>query len=152
MSKFSDDELKQRAFQRIAWVIKHFYDEQAEEFKTKGEIRLHSTVFEHLIFDEYINLGKSEAAVEQGGRPYKEHVVPYAYIRNLSFRLYQQGRTENEVANMVGRLLKIALITPDEASLINKKYKSNMPANWNWEKDSITRRLDDCGIRLIPRE
>jgi hypothetical protein len=88
MSKFSNAELKQRAFERIAWVLKHFYDEKAEEFKATGKVRLHSRVFEHLIFDEYIDLGKSEAARNQEGNPHREHVVPCYYIRDLAFKLY----------------------------------------------------------------
>jgi hypothetical protein len=152
MSKFSDDELKKRAFERTAWVLKHCYDEQAEEFT--GEARLHSRLFDTLIPDVYVFIGKSAAAVvatEQGKLPYREHVVPCAYIRNLSFKLYSEGKTVDDVASMVKRLLNIAFITPDEAKLIDKKHKATMPDDWSWMEDSVTRRLDDDRIKLIPR-
>jgi len=63
MTKFSNDELKQRTFERIAWVLKHFYDEQTDEFK--GKAALHSRVFDTLIYDDYIFIGKSEAATKE---------------------------------------------------------------------------------------
>ena len=147
MSRFGIDKLKQRSFERIAFVLKHFYEEQAEDFKA-GNIALHSRIFDTLILDEYIYIGKSEAAAKLKV-PYKEHVVPCAYIRNCAFRLYSEEKTVNDVAKMVSKLLKIALIAPDEASLLDKKYRSTMPLDWNWETDSTCRRLDDCGIKLI---
>jgi hypothetical protein len=94
MSKFSKDELKQRAFDRIAWVLKHFYDEQAEEFKAKGEARVHTRVFETLIPDAYVEIGKRKADIT-----YREHLVPCAYIRDRAFKMYQEGSTVNDVAS-----------------------------------------------------
>jgi hypothetical protein len=155
MSKFINDELRQRAFERIAWVLKHFYDEQAEEFKDTGHPRLHSRVFEHLIFDEYIFLGISEAAneaIKQGRMPHREHVVPCAYIRDLAFKLYQEGRTTNEVASIVGRLLGIALITREESKEIDARYQSKMPKDWDYMTGNIKIRLDDVGIKLSSRD
>jgi hypothetical protein len=83
---------------------------------------------------------------------YREHLVPCAYIRDRAFKMYQEGSTVNDVAGMVGRLLKIAFITPDEAKLIDSKYKTNMPPDWDHMKDSITSRLEGCGIKLILSE
>jgi hypothetical protein len=125
MGKFSPDELKQRAFERTAWVLKHFYDEQAEEFERKAS--LHSRVFDTLIYDEYICIGKSEALAKQGGNGHREHVVPCAYIRDCAFKMYQQECTVNDVARMIGRLLIIAFVTQEEADLIDKRYRSTMP-------------------------
>jgi hypothetical protein len=148
MPKFSDDALKRRAFERIAWVLKHFYDEQAEDFK--GDASLHTRVFETLIFPKYIEIIWKSENLKPGDNGYKEHVVPCAYIRNIAFRMYHDGRTEDDVAKMVRRILKIALLTPDEANRVDQKYKIAMPDSWDYTKDSITARLDEYGIKLVP--
>jgi hypothetical protein len=148
MAKFGDDALKRRAFERIAWVLKHFYDEQAEEFK--GNASLHTRIFETLIFPKYVEIiGKSDK-LKPGDKGYREHVVPCAYIRNIAFKMYHGGRTEDDVAKMVHRILKIALLTRDEANLVDRKYKIAMPDSWDHTKDSITARLDEYGIKLVP--
>jgi len=64
--------------------------------------------------------------------------------------MYQQESTMNDVASMVGRLLKLAFISSDEAERIDKEHRSTMPDDWNPMKDSPTRRLCDAGIKLIP--
>ncbi len=150
MGKFSEEELKQRAFERVAWVLKHFYDEQEETYKVDKGARVHTRIFERLIFDGYIILGKSEQAAKLRSMPYREHVVPCAYIRDRAFRLFHEGKEVDDVARMVGRLLKIVFITPDEAKQVDQKYKDKMPDDWDWMNDPVTRRLDDVGIKVIP--
>ena len=152
MTKFSHDELKQRAFERAALVLRHFYEEQKDEFK--DDAKLHTRIFETLIAPAHIDvLGMSEELKKQNCKEYREHVVPCAWIRNRAFAMYHEGATENDVASMVRRLLKIALISSDEANIINKKYKYTMPDGWKDDmKYPITARLDYGKIKLIPRD
>jgi hypothetical protein len=157
MSKYSGDQLKQRAFQRIAWVLKHFYDEQ--EYHPAQVARLHTRIFDALIFDEkFVIIGKSiklvaqqESEKQAGKRPrkgYIEHIVPCKCIINLAFESYRKGADVDSVTKMVGDLLKIAIITADEADLLNKDYKQKMPNGWDWKNDSATKRLEMVGIKL----
>lgn len=134
-------------------MLRHLYEEQAEEFNSKydirGNVRVHARIFECLIADEYVRIGTSVAVSEQAGRGYREHVVPCAYIRDLAFELYYDHKSIEDVALVIKALLKIALITPDEAKRIPLEYKYDMPRDWDYSKDSINRRLDDVGINLI---
>lgn len=106
MSKFSKAELKQRAFERIARVLKEFYDEQAEAFQAKGDVGVHSRLFDTLILDDYVFIGTSEEATKPGNMRYREHVVPCAYIRTYAFKMYQERSTENDVAGMIVNLFE----------------------------------------------
>lgn len=147
MSGFTFEQLKRRSFERVAWVLKHFFDEQKDEFR--GEARLHSRIFDTLIFDEYINLGESEELKNTGGSRHREHLVPCAYIRDLAFKMYLAGKQESEVADMIQKCLKIAFITAEEAKRLDKVHKSTMPADWDWRSGSVLWRLENDGnIRL----
>ena len=53
---------------------------------------------------------------------------------------------------MIGRLLRIAYISNDEAKKLDAVHKYTMPDDWNPESDSILRRLDDTGIKIISKK
>ena len=143
MKEFTKEQLRERAFYRVAQVLHGFWEEQ--QYNEPRSAAVHSRLFDTLVYDEYITLG-----VSVNGRGHREHIVPCAYIRDLAFKMYWNQESVENVARMVGRLLRIAHISKDEAKIIDLElgYKSTMPEGWNPETDSIFRRLEIAGIRL----
>lgn len=139
---FALSELKVRAFRRAAIALYSLWEEQKNN--EKKLVAVHSRIFDTLILNEYIVLNKKEPT-----RKYPEHVVPCAYIRNLAFKMYWDACSIEEVADMIGRLLRIAYITSDQATLIDTKYKDTMPESWDPKTDSILKRLEEFGVGLI---
>ncbi|MFY9627896.1 MAG: hypothetical protein WAK03_07055, partial [Methylocystis sp.] len=82
MSKYSEADMKQRAFKRVALVLRERYEETREEFKIEGTARVHTRIFEILIPDVYVSYGESVKlnGVARGSR--REHIVPCKYIRD----------------------------------------------------------------------
>jgi len=124
------------AFHRVAYVLKSLW---------KDGRGAHSRLFETLVGDDDIVIGTS---VEGGG--YREHVVPCCLIRDIAFDMYDKQRTVDDVAEMVGRLLRIAYITKKEANRLNTKLglRTSMPAGWDPETGSVMARLDAAKIEL----
>jgi hypothetical protein len=122
MVKFTDEQLRQRAFRRISVVLQGFWEEQQHLGLARAS--LHSRLFDTLVYDDYITLPNSKR-----GRGHREHVVPCAYIRDLAFRMFSVGKSIDDVALMIGRLLRIAYITHEEALKIDVGcgLKSTMP-------------------------
>lgn len=139
---FSQEELKARAFQRVADVLFSFWEEQKDNVPRSAAV--HSRLFDTLIYSEYIELNKKAP-----GRTYPEHVVPCAYIRNRAFEMYWDGKSSGDVAQMIGRLLRIAYITSEQSKAIDAIHKHTMPKDWDPETGSILRRLDDARIQLV---
>jgi hypothetical protein len=142
---FTHDELRKRAFERAALALFSFWEEQKDSHPRSAAV--HSRIFETLIYNEYIELNEKAA-----DRKYPEHVVPCAFIRNYAFNMFWEGKTTDEVAAMIGRLLRIAYIKNDEAKQLDAVHKDKMPDDWNPESDSILRRLEDAGIEVFGRK
>ena len=104
---------------------------------------MHSRLLEWLVPYEYIALN-----IKDNARTYPEHVVPCAYIRNLAFTMFWNESNIDDVSKMIGRLLRIAYITPADAKLLNRAHRYTMPGDWDFRSDSVLRRLDDAGITL----
>ena len=143
VGKLSDDELRERAFRRIAHALWSYWDEQQNIVPRAAYV--HSRLFDTLIHSPLITLGTS---VNGGG--HVEHVVPCALIRDKAFEMFWDGKSENDVANMVGRLLRIAHITREEAHQMDYRFclKVNMPSGWDFETGSVLARLDAANIKL----
>lgn len=143
MAKFTREELKERSFYRVAWVLRHFWEEQQDD--AKHEARVHSRLFDTLVHEQLILIGKSKK-----GGGHKEHLVPCVFIRDLAFEMYHKNKSTEDVAKMIGRLLRIAHITREEARMIDheKKLKTTMPENWDIETGSIMARLEAGNIDL----
>jgi hypothetical protein len=143
--KFTVEQLRQRAFKRAALVLYSFWEEQQDNYPRTAAV--HSRIFETLIYNEYIELNSKAP-----DRKYPEHVVPCAYIRNHAFQMYWEGKSPDDVASMIGRLLNIAYITDEQAKSLDAVRKYTMPSDWNPEADSVLRRLEDAGIDVISRK
>lgn len=139
---FTKEELKKRSFERAAAVLYSFWEEQREN--NPRTVAVHSRLFDTLIYNEYIELNEKTT-----DRKYPEHVVSCAYIRNLAFEMFWNDKCIDDVAEMIGKLLRIAYIRPEEAKRLDAVHKYTMPKEWDWEKDSLLRRLEDSGIEVI---
>lgn len=146
MTRFTREELQQRAFYRVAWVLQHFWEEQQDENPRGTKADVHSRLFDTLVHDPLILIGKSK-----NGGGHKEHLVPCALIRNRAFEMYHDKKTVEEVAKMIGQFLRIAHISPEEARLLDVelKLKTIMPIDWDFENGSVLRRLEKAGIELV---
>jgi hypothetical protein len=143
MAQFTLEQLRQRAFLRVSSVLHGFWEEQQHLNLGRGSV--HSRLFDTLVLDAYITLPKSKK-----GHGHKEHVVPCAYLRDHSFRMFTAGKSIDDVALMIGRLLRIAYITREEALEIDVRWKTTMPPDWDPEAGSILARLDAAGVELEP--
>lgn len=151
MSKFTQEELRQRSFERAAWVLKHFWEEQQDD--DKREARVHTRIFDPLVHKGFINVGKST-----NGGGHVEHLVPCALLRDHAFGLFWKGKDENrdisetekEVTEMLKRYLRVAHISPAEAKRLDheRRLKTAMPDGWNFETGSVMARLEAAGIQL----
>ena len=62
--------------------------------------------------------------------------------------MYWRGQQPNEVATMIGRLLRIAYISTEQARAVDKLHKHTMPNDWDSETGSILVRLEIAGISI----
>lgn len=145
MSAFTNEELKQRSFDRAAWVLKHFWEEQLDDIKR--EARVHSRLFDPLVPRIYIETGTS---INGGG--HIEHLVPCVVLRDLAFKMYWDNKTEKDVSEMLSRLLRIARISAAEAHHLDHvcKLKTRMPDGWCYETGDVLARLVAANIELAP--
>ena len=143
--KLSDDELRERAFLRISHALWSYWDEQKNIVPRAAYV--HSRLFDTLIHSPLITLGTS---INGGG--HVEHVVPCVIIRDKAFEMFWDGKSENDVAKMVGRLLRIAHITREEAREMDygQHLKTKMPSGWDFETGSVLARLDAANIKIVP--
>jgi len=151
MGRFTYDELRQRAFERAAWVLRHFWEEQQDD--EKREARVHTRIFDPLIHQGYINVGKSRK-----GGGHIEHLVPCVMLRDQAFQLFWKQRdagrdiaeAEKAVAEMLGRFLRVAHISSEEAHHLDHVLglKERMPDGWSFENGSVMARLVVANIEL----
>lgn len=147
MERFTEKDLQQRAFYRIAWVLWHFWEEQKDDPKHRADV--HSRLFDTLIHRPLILIGES---INGGG--HFEHLVPCALLRDRAFEMFHDGnRGEDaikDVAAMLERYLRVAHITREEARLLDYELglKRSMPDDWDFETGSVMRRLDEAKIVL----
>lgn len=146
MSRFTQEQLFQRSFERAAWVLRHFWEEQQDNVPRSAAV--HSRLFDTLVYDIPVK-GKSK-----NGGGHKEHLVPCALLRDLAFKMFWEGKSEKDVAEMLRRLLCIAYVTTAEARLLDHGlgFKTTMPPGWDFETGSVMARLEAAGIELVLKD
>jgi hypothetical protein len=152
MGRYTNEQLRRRAFERAAWVLRHFWEEQQDDPGRKA--RVHTRIFDALIPRCHIDIGKSKR-----GGGHIEHLVPCVKLRDRAFELFWQAhdRSENgddvlkEVADMLEKFLRIAHIHPEEAHHLDHvcNWKTDMPSGWNFETGSVMERLRQGGVELV---
>lgn len=145
MSEYTKEELRQRSFDRAAWVLKHFWEEQLDDIKR--EARVHSRLFDPLVPRVHIEIG-----ISKNGGGHIEHLVPCVVLRDLAFKMYWNKKTEKDVSEMLSRLLRVARISNAEAHHLDHvcKLKTKMPDGWNYETGDVLARLIAANIELVP--
>lgn len=139
-TKFTHEEMLERAFQRIAWNVKHMWEETGS-----SDTRL---FFEPMIPDFFVIVGQSSS----GGK-YKEHIVPRVVICEQCHALFKNGASIDEVARFIRKYLKIVLISKEERDRLDKNENLNlrqrMPDGWSFDCDSEFARLHTVGISYV---
>lgn len=134
---YSDEEKKQRAFLRTAMVIRGLWEE-----KGSSDTRL---LQEPLILNALVTVGES---VKGKGR--REHVVPRVVLCQTAHQMLADGASDEEVAAMLMKFLKIVHIHPEEQVLLDSSNHFNlrqcMPEKWNALDGCEFARLKAAGI------
>lgn len=130
------DELKRRAFERIAWNIHHMWSETG-----RSDTRL---FLEPLIPEKFVVVGRSIKGTDR-----KEHVVPRRVLCEECHRMFSEKASIEEVAQVICKYLKIVLISKEEQEYLdhNLKLKQNMPTDWSFADGNPFRRLEDANIK-----
>lgn len=76
--------------------------------------------------------------------------MPCALVRDQAFQMFFAGKGPEDVAAMLERTLKVAMITSEEAYKLDHelKLKTRMPEEWCFDTGPVTARLDKAGIKL----
>ena len=135
--KFSKAEMLDRAFQRVAWNVKHMWEETGN-----SDTRL---FIEPIISDQFVIVGQSK----RGGMR-KEHIVPRVVICDQCHRMFERDSSVEDVAKFIRKFLKIILVSKDEQDILDKKVnlnlKQRMPDGWTFETGCEFERLKVAGI------
>ena len=137
MGNYSQNELRKRAFFRIAWNIHNLWEE-----KGSSDSRLLEAP---IISDDLILVGKSLKGAE-----HREHVVPRALICYECHRLYQEGAKIEDVAILISKFLKIVLISKAEQKYLDYTLglKIQMPDGWTFMDGDPYARLKAANIEF----
>lgn len=138
-----EERLRKRMFERAARVLHHYWVDQ--KHSADQAARISTRIFDHLFHHSQLLYGSSAH-----GATYKEHLVPCALVRDQALKMFFAGSNVGEVAVMLERTLKIAMITSEQAYQIDhvKRLKTRMPEGWCFETGPVTARLDEAGIKL----
>lgn len=134
--EFSIDERKKEAFLRIAHVLYSHWRVSSFEEQQEKNCKIHSRIFDVLIPDEYVLLGKSSS-----GKKGREHVVPCVLVRDHAIDMFNNGYLIEDVAKMIESNLIIVHLSKEERVKLDKelKLKITMPPNWNFGDDPFER-------------
>lgn len=139
MGDYSFEELKARAFYRVAFVMHSMWQE-----KGSSDTRLLQAP---LIPDHFVVVGVSVA-----GDEHREHVVPRKWICDESHKMFQEGQSIESVASFIQRHLKIVYISKKEQIHLDSRHglnlKQRMPAGWASDRDDVFARLREANIEF----
>ena len=101
--------------------------------------------FDHpFIHDVYVVNGRSKS-----GGSYREHVVPRVYLRDQCLALFASGASIDEVARILEANLRVVHISPEEADILNRSHKMDMPAGWKIGEGDPLERLRRADIDVV---
>jgi len=134
--KYSNEQMLERAFYRIAWNVHHMWEETGA-----SDTRLFQ---EPIISDKAVIVGESKK-----GGTYREHIVPRVLICTQCHAMFENGESIDSVARFIRKYLKIVLISKeDEQPRLDKELglKTTMPKGWSFEDGSPFARLEFAQI------
>lgn len=89
-------------------------------------------------------------------KPWKEHIVPMAYIFNNLWELIKNTNiSDAELSKILQRNLGVAYISYEEARKLDTKFsglKTTMPEGWCLETGDPLDRLKAVGIELVDQD
>lgn len=135
---FLPAEMRDRAFYRSAWNVRHMWEETGHS---------DSRVFiEPIVPNAFVLVGRSPNGA------YKEHVVPRVLICEECHRMFERDSSDealHSVARFIGKFLKVVLITQEEQRRLDYELglKQRMPDGWTFETGSVFARLEAACIR-----
>ena len=139
MRNFSEEDLIQRAFQRVAMVMFGMWEE-----KGSSDTRL---LLPPLIPDEFVIVGESAA-----GRENREHVIPRNIICYRCHEMFSAGSSTEAVAAFIRRYLQIVHISKEEQQRLDSGKELNlrqrMPDGWSFESGNLYARLEAAKIEV----
>lgn len=139
MTTFSEEELIQRAFFRVASVMFGMWEE-----KGSSDTRL---LLSPLIPDAFMAVGESVA-----GKEYREHVIPRNVICYQCHKMFEEGSSVETVANFVRKHLRIVYISREEQEKLDKGNQLNlrqrMPDGWSFDSGDLYARFNAAGIKI----
>lgn len=102
--------------------------------------------------DSLITVGysvKGKLQQTNGKNAYREHIVPCTLIERRAIEMYKEGRTTQEVANMIRANLFILKISDEEANTLDNvlSLRTVMPEGWKFG-DSVYSRITFANIQL----
>jgi len=124
---------KENYFMNVAKLIKQTVDMKSTGFLDRG------------MFDKVDNLISVNKPLSENS--YREHVVPCTMILDNAIKMFEDNKTEEDVAQMIEDNLKIVHITKDQAKHldIDLGLRTSMPDGWAFG-DNIFARLDVAEI------
>lgn len=136
LNLYPPNQIRKRRIYRLAQIL---HDHQIEG---SG---MDTRYFDHpFIHDTYTILGKTTVSAS-----YREHLVPRVYLRDRCLDLFRSGESVEYVSELIDKYLWIALLEPEQASRINKKYMSTMPSDWAFGQGDVRARLSSIGLSLL---
>lgn len=123
MSKLTHDEIRNRVYDRAAWVLHQCWEEGWR----------HSRLLDEPLIPNYIILAGHSLA----GAEYREHVVPLALIRDQCEKMFALGVRLTAVSALLRRHLRVVMISKAERYRIDFDLglKVRMPEGWNFEDE-----------------
>lgn len=146
-SKFSDEELIQRAFLRATRVMFGMWEERGS-----SDTRL---LDPPLIPDQYVRVGES-----LDGAEHREHVVPRKVICDECHKMFKEGTEKGIevdaliklVADLIRKHLKIIHISMKEKECLDQgkqlNLRQSMPKGWSFESGDTYARLHEANIKF----
>lgn len=151
MQMDGNDNSASLVFETSLLLVKHFRNILALSTTGRG---FHTRIFSHALHPEveFVFAGKS-VALRDGENGYPEHVVPCAVMISEIKRLIgEEHMSDEEIASLLQKHWKIALIAPEEQQRLDSKdgmrWKDKMPPGWVFESGNTFARLEGAGIRL----
>jgi len=141
---------KEAVYRTALQLVEHFTD--CLQMKERG---VHSRIFSHLLNPEqyFVAVGQSQEVID-GAPAHIEHIVPCVVMVKESFKLIESNMPKSEIAELIVKHWKIAIISKDQAKYLDTKtganLKNTMPENWDYKTGDTFARLDKAGIRLQP--
>lgn len=136
---------------RVCRALVSLFSDQIEA----GYDCVHTRVFSYVLHPEidYVYCGTS-VTVKGNTAPYAEHVVPCAILVDECLRLLKEKKfNQKQIASLLMQHWKIAIISKDEANILDSelKLKETMPEGWSFESGDTFARLKAAGIKLIEK-